>query len=283
MLRSFAIVMSLCLALGFARAEDEVKPIKALLICGGCCHDYAQQKDILKKGIEGRAHVTVDVIYSENKSTKPPLAIYGNADYAKGYDIVIHDECSADVVDPVVIDAVLKPHREDGIPAVNLHCAMHCYRFGEFHKPVPMGAPNGHWYEYMGMQSTGHGAQIPIAIKFTDKESDIVKGLEDWTTIKEELYNNIHVGTCHALASGTQISQVKDKEGKVSEKETTTIVVWTNEYTDKKTRVFSTTLGHNNQTVSDPRYIDLVTRGLLWACNKPSATNLKPVATAPAK
>ena len=36
MLRSFAIVMSLCLALGFVRAEDEVKPIKALLICGGC-------------------------------------------------------------------------------------------------------------------------------------------------------------------------------------------------------------------------------------------------------
>jgi type 1 glutamine amidotransferase len=34
-------------------------------------------------------------------------------------------------------------------------------------------------------------------------------------------------------------------------------------------RVFSTTKGHNNETVNDPRYPDLVTRGLFWACGKP--------------
>ena len=35
-------------------------------------------------------------------------------------------------------------------------------------------------------------------------------------------------------------------------------VVWTNIY-NGKTRVFGTTLGHNNQTVADPRFLDLVT------------------------
>ena len=45
-------------------------------------------------------------------------------------------------------------------------------------------------------------------------------------------------------------------------------MVWTNEYGDKKTRVFSTTIGHNNETVADDRYLDLVTRGVLWACGK---------------
>jgi type 1 glutamine amidotransferase len=45
------------------------------------------------------------------------------------------------------------------------------------------------------------------------------------------------------------------------------VVVWTNLY-QNKTRVFSTTIGHNNQTVEDPRYLDLVTRGMLWACGK---------------
>jgi type 1 glutamine amidotransferase len=44
------------------------------------------------------------------------------------------------------------------------------------------------------------------------------------------------------------------------------VVVWTNTY-ENKTRVFSTTLGHNNDTVADARYLDLVTRGLLWATN----------------
>ena len=49
------------------------------------------------------------------------------------------------------------------------------------------------------------------------------------------------------------------------------VVIWTHLYGDKKTRVFSTTIGHNNETVSDPRYLDLVTRGLLWAVNREDA------------
>jgi type 1 glutamine amidotransferase len=43
------------------------------------------------------------------------------------------------------------------------------------------------------------------------------------------------------------------------------VVVWTNTYGPKQARVFSTTLGHNNLTVNDPRFLDLVTRGVLWA------------------
>ena len=36
------------------------------------------------------------------------------------------------------------------------------------------------------------------------------------------------------------------------------MVTWTNDY--KGTRVFNTTIGHNNGTVEDPRYLDIVTR-----------------------
>ena len=43
-------------------------------------------------------------------------------------------------------------------------------------------------------------------------------------------------------------------------------VIWLNTY--GKGRVFSTTLGHQNSTMSNPVYLDLVTRGLLWACDK---------------
>ena len=246
-------------------------PLKVLLITGGCCHDYKAQKDILKKGIEARANVVVDQIHTDDKSTKPPLAIYGNADYAKGYDLVIHDECAADINEPATIDAVLKPHR-DGIPGVNLHCAMHCYRFGDFGKPVAAGAENARWYEYLGIQSTGHGPQEPIAISFVDKESGITKGSADWTTMPEELYNNIQVlPTAHPLARGKQIVKSKKKDAAgvetVQEKTVETVVAWTNAY-GAKTRVFNTTIGHNNPTVEDARYLDLVTRGVLWACDK---------------
>src|ERR1044071_6135726 len=84
------------LVLNFAHAA-EVKPLRVLLITGGCCHDYAKQKDILKEGLEKRANVVVTQIHTDDKSTKPPLAILGNPDYAKGYDVVIHDECASDV------------------------------------------------------------------------------------------------------------------------------------------------------------------------------------------
>ena len=30
---------------------DDVKPLRALLVLGGCCHDYNTQKDLLSKGI----------------------------------------------------------------------------------------------------------------------------------------------------------------------------------------------------------------------------------------
>ena len=58
------------------------------------------------------------------------------------------------------------------------------------------------------MPSTGHGAQRPIAITFVDKESPITKGMEDWTTINEELYNNSAgklLDTAHALARASAI------------------------------------------------------------------------------
>jgi hypothetical protein len=236
------------------------EPLKVLLITGGCCHDYAQQKDILKKGIEARANVTIDQIHTNDSSTKPPLAILGNPDYAKGYDLVIHDECGSDISEPETVEGVLKPHR-DGIPGVNLHCAMHCYRIGNPNSPVTPGTPHGYWFEYLGLQSSGHGAQEPIQISFVDQESPITRGLTNWTTIREELYNNVRVLSAHPLAKGKQITKRRDG----SEKEDNFVVVWTNEYGPKKTRVFSTTIGHNNGTVKDARYLDLVTRGVLWA------------------
>jgi type 1 glutamine amidotransferase len=239
-----------------ARADD--KPIRALLVTGGCCHDYRHQKDILTKGISARANVQWKIAFDADSSTKHKNPVYDAADWAKSFDVVVHDECSADVKDLKVIDGILKPHRE-GLPGVVLHCAMHCYRSEGWPKAVTP------WFEFTGLPSTGHGAQSPIAIRFVDKDNPITKTLEDWTTINEELYNNSArrlLGTAHSLARGTQ-------------EKNDFVVVWTNLY-NGKARVFGTTLGHQNRTVQDPRYLDLVTRGLLWSVDKLDAAHLKP-------
>ena len=254
-------LLGLALMLNLTHAA-ETKPLRVLLITGGCCHDYANQKEILKKGLEARANVTVDQSHSDSGSTKPPLAIYGNADYAKGYDVVIHDECAADINDPATIKAVIAPHRA-GTPGVNLHCGMHCYRIGNPNEPATAGSERAMWFDYLGLQSSGHGPQLPIAITFTARNQPLTQGLADWTTINEELYNNIQIlPSATPLARGKQIT--KNKDG--TPKENETVVAWFNDY--QGTRVFSTTIGHNNATVEDARYLDLVTRGLLWACGK---------------
>jgi type 1 glutamine amidotransferase len=256
-----------------APAADAVKPLRVLLVAGGCCHDYAAQTQILEKGIEARVRADVEVVYNPDKSTKATFEIYGNPDWASGYDVVIHDECSADVTDPAYVERILAAHRR-GTPAVNLHCAMHSYRWGDFRQAVATGADNGGWFEMLGLQSTGHGPQQPIEIVFADRAHPVVQSLTDWKTVNEELYNNIQVlPTAKVLATGRQLVPPKPKKDEPADPaakptEASAVVVWTNEYGPNKTRVFSTTLGHNNDTVADDRYLDLVTRGLLWAAGK---------------
>ena len=265
-------------------AVSAPKPLRILLITGGCCHDYVAQKDLLKKGLEARANVVVEHMHTPDKSTRPPLDCLTNPNYAAGYDLVIHDECGADLKDADMVANVLKPHL-DGVPGVALHCAMHSYRVSaDYRTALTPGSAGAAWFDFLGLQSSAHGAQAPIAIAFTDSRSPITKGLENWTTINEELYNNVqppaNFAAHHSLATGRQTTT--NKAGKSNEAQS--VVVWTNEYGPKKARVFSTTIGHNNATVDDPRYLDLVTRGVLWAAGK-LGDDGKPVAGygAPAK
>ncbi|MCB1208689.1 MAG: ThuA domain-containing protein [Verrucomicrobiales bacterium] len=246
------------------------KPLRVLLVTGGCCHDYVNQQQLLKTGIESRINAIVDVAFNPDTTTKATFEIYKSKDWAKDFDVVIHDECSADVTDPEYVNTILDAHRA-GKPAVNLHCAMHCYRWGNFREAVAPGADNSHWYEMLGLQSTAHGPKTPIDITFTDTASPITKGMTGWTTVDEELYNNVQIfPSAHALATGKQMQKPKVKKGEKADpnavaQEVTSVVAWTNEFGPNKTRIFSTTIGHQNETVGDARYLDLVSNGLLWA------------------
>ena len=233
-------------------------PIKALLVIGGCCHDYAAQQKLLTEGIASRANVEFTIAYDPSTKTDHLNPVYENPDWAKGFDVIVHDECSADVKDLEVIERILKPHRA-GLPAVLLHCAMHSYRSEGFpDKDTP-------WFEFTGLATTGHGPHEPLTITFMDQEHPITRGLTGWTTGKEELYNNVR-----PLLEGTQ-ALARSKQGNKE-----AVTVWTNSYGEKKTKVFATTLGHANELVGDARYLDLVTRGLLWSVGKLDDEHFKP-------
>ena len=53
--------------------------------------------------------------------------------------------------------------------------------------------------------------------------------------------------------------------------------IWVNEFGPNKTRVFATTIGHHNETMLQDQYMQMITRGLLWAAGKPVAENINSV------
>lgn len=236
-------------------AKETPKPLRALLIAGGCCHDYTNQQEAICKGIQSRVNVRVDVYWTDNSTTAPVLPLYSRLNWAEEYDVIIHDECAADIKDPAIVHRIVQVHQK--LPAVHLHCAMHSFRTG-----------TDAWFKHLGLQSSGHGPQEPIAINFVDTNHPITATLKDWTTIREELYNNVNVFDAHALAVGKQ--KIPGDKPRVDE----AIVVWTNEAVGA--RSFSTTIGHNTETVQDPRYLELITRGLLWSCGKLTPEYLTP-------
>src|SRR5439155_6454571 len=101
-------------------AAETAKPIRALLVTGGCCHDYTHQKTILTEGISARAKVEWTIVHEGDGTTTHRVSIYEKPDWSKGFDVVVHDECFADVKDKEFVENILKPLRA-GLPAVNLH------------------------------------------------------------------------------------------------------------------------------------------------------------------
>lgn len=228
-----------------ADKPDKPAPIKALLITGGCCHDYDGQKKILSEGISARANVEWTIVQQGGSTTNTKIPLHENADWAKGFDVIVHNECFAEVKDVAWVQRVLKPHQE-GTPAVVIHCAVHCYR-----------APTDEWFKFVGVTSHRHGSHFAYKAKNVKADHPIMKGFpEEWQTPKEELYNieSVH-STATPLATGYSPETKRDET-----------CIWANKY--HKARVFGTTIGHYNDTMKEAVYLDVVTRGLLWSVDK---------------
>ena len=248
-MKQIAILLLLVLSFTVRHAEtaDAEKPIRVLLVTGGCCHDYARQKLILTKGISARANVVWTVAHQGGSTTNTKIPLYDNPDWADGFDIVVHNECFAAVRDKQFVDGILKPHRE-GTPAILIHCAMHCYRTGD-----------DRWFEFVGVQSPGHGPHYSFTVENLKPDHPAMTGFgKTFDAPKGELYHTIKLfDTATPLAQATRRSDKKPQT-----------CIWTNEYGENKSRVFCTTVGHYNETMVEPKYLDMLARGLLWATKR---------------
>ena len=243
---------------GLALSASAAQPLRALYITGGCCHDYKNERLILTNGVSTRARVLWTVVEGGGSGTRHndlANSLYQNPDWARGYDVVVHNECFADDADADYIEKVLAPHRS-GVPAVVVHCTMHTFRA---FKP-------DHFREFLGVTSTRHGPQHPLDVKVTSPEHPVMKGFPpNWKTGNEELYTIEKVWP-GATVLATAADKKKNAQGAWVDTDRSHALIWVNTY--GKGRVFGTTLAHANETFQDPVFLDLFTRGLLWACGQ---------------
>ena len=93
------------------KKAGEVKPLKALMITGGCCHDYNNQKVIISGGVSERAKVDWDIVHEGGTSRNHKVSIYSNPDWTKGYDVIVHNECFGAVKDDAFVQSIAAAHR----------------------------------------------------------------------------------------------------------------------------------------------------------------------------
>ncbi len=221
-------------------------PVRALLITGGCCHDYELQAKALTEGSKKIGAITWTVVNEGGKTTRAQIPLYDNPDWAKSYDVVVHNECFADTTDEVYIRKITAAHKA-GTPAVVIHCAMHSYR----------AATIDDWREFLGVTSKKHDHQSEYPVTVLDAKHPVFASFPtSWTTPKDELYI---IDKLWPSAKSLATSK-SEKDGSINP------VVWTNNY--HGTRVFGTTYGHSNATWHDPVFVGLVSRGLLWAAGR---------------
>jgi type 1 glutamine amidotransferase len=234
------------LSLSATAADNAGRPLRALLITGGCCHNYELQAEALKAGVAKHTQVEWTVVNEGGKGTEAMIPLYDNPDWAKGYDVVVHNECFANTKDTAYIRKITAAHKA-GTPAVVIHCAMHTYRATDIDD----------WREFLGVTSRRHDHQSSYPVKKVEPKHPILKGMPDnWVTPKDELYI-IEKLWPNARALATSKSEKDGQEHPV---------VWINQF--GKGRVFGTTYGHSDETFRDPVFLDCVARGVLWAAGR---------------
>ena len=224
-----------CLTTATSLASE---PLRALLITGGCCHDYGEQLKILTNGISARANVTWTVLWEGGSSRggtirDHQMSIYAKKNWAEGYDVVVHNECFGDITNSEFVDHVAKAHF-DGVPAVVIHCTMHSYR----------KASTDEWRKTLGVSSYNHEGARKFQVTDIKPDHPVMKGFpEKWDDPSpDELYRILKLWpNCIPLATAS---------GKTN---AVYPVVWVNTY--GKGRIFGTTLGHSDETMSSPVYL----------------------------
>lgn len=218
------------------------KPLKGLIITGGCCHDYENQKRIIAEGLSQRMNITWDFVHEGGAGRDHKISVYSEPGWAKKYDLIVHNECFGGVTDPEFVKSIAQAHFE-GVPGIFIHCSLHSYRNS--------GAADA-WRELIGVTSRSHEKHRAVKVVKLEDHPVMTGFPAEWKTPNGELYKIEKTWeNCIPLAKAYGEDTKKDHT-----------VIWVNKFGDA--RVFGTSLGHHNETMNTDIWLGLVARGALF-------------------
>ncbi|MEH6593036.1 MAG: ThuA domain-containing protein [Halioglobus sp.] len=227
---------------GHADSSGETGAIKVLYVTSaGWFHDYQRQTELVTSGIGMRIDADFDVIVGDIERLR-------ETDFAVGYDVLIYNFCHAARRDPQLVDNLIRPVRDQGVPLLAVHCAMHSFQHVS------------DWYELLGLKTLRHEDMRSFTLNRASEHPVTAALVFPWELISDELYINRAVGDrSEALISAYGVETEKHH-----------LQAWLNEVNG--TPVLATTLGHSEETLNDPQFQQFLANAVAFLAGKLDST-----------
>ena len=175
----FATILGLEFSQSSIQANDDAPKLRVLLVTGGGYHDYDFQTIAIKKAFKDRGiDIEWKVVNDGGKGTTAEIDFYKDPNWAKGWDVVIHNECFANTTNEEYIRSITDAHKS-GANAVVIHCAMHTYRKAKIDD----------WREFLGVTSRRHEHKSKYVVKNVAADHPVMQSFPSTHTMPtDELY-----------------------------------------------------------------------------------------------
>ena len=235
---SITLVALVLFLQSFACASDTKQtPAKALVITGGCCHDWDNLAPIFADILRQTGDFEVTVTKDRNALLEPEI---------KQFDVVLFYSQGGDVIPAQIAGLTGFVRRGGGF--VGLHAATATFK------------PSMEYWKMIGGRFERHDTRRVFTVKCVDPNHPITRLFKNMTVYDEDFAHRFHPDSpVHVLA--TRDNDVPS--------------VWVRDY--GKGRVYINALGHDLNTWSQRDFVLLNLRAVYWAAKRtlPEDSSLK--------
>jgi uncharacterized protein len=236
------LVLSLLLARGAVAEIPEGGPqdnsLRVLYVTSvGWFHDYQRQTELITSSVSRHLNASFDVIVGDIPRLMEP-------DFATGYDVLVYNFCHASRRDPDLVENLMRPVTEQGIPLLAVHCAMHSFQHVDA------------WHNFLGLKTLRHEDLRSFTLE-RGSTHPTTEGLRfPWVLESDELYINMTVSSeSQSLIKAWGVETKRDH-----------LQAWL--YKVQGTPLLATTLGHSEETLSDPQFGEFIARSIAYLAGK---------------